>query len=103
LRHTFSLSVSDEVMPMAKLVDNTGLSLRHTRLAVGGLTGKGILLVQHRQDRERGKLPSRFGVPVLGETPPFTPPEAVPASPAVPPRQGRVEEPLEPGRTVWLV
>jgi hypothetical protein len=100
LRHTFSLTVSDEVMPMARLVENTGLSLRHTRLAVTGLTARGILLVQHRQNSERGKLPSRFGVPVLGETPPFSAPAP---APVVAPRQPQVEEPVEPGRTVWLV
>src|SRR6185437_8434544 len=104
LRHTFSLTVPDEVMPMARLVENTGLSLRHTRLAVTGLTARGILLVQHRQNSERGKLPSRFGVPVLGETPPFAPPAAAQAAaPVAPSRQVHVEEPPEPGRSVWLV
>jgi hypothetical protein len=97
LRHTFSQGISDEVMPMARLVENTGLSLRHTRLAVTGLTARGILLVQHRQDRERGKLPSRFGVPVLGEVSSL----AVPAPAAA--RPPHVEEPVEAGRPVWLV
>jgi hypothetical protein len=100
LRHTFSLSTPDEVMPMARLVENTGLSLRHTRLAVKGLTARGILLVQHRQNSERGKLPSRFGVPVLGEAPPFGLPAA---APVVPTRPTHVQEPPDPGRPVWLV
>src|SRR5260221_657506 len=72
LRHTFCLGVPDEVMPMARLVENTGLSLRHTRLAVTALAARGLILVQHRQDAERGKLPSRFGVKVIGEAAPFS-------------------------------
>ena len=98
LRHTFCMGAADEVMPMARLVENSGLSLRHTRLAVAGLTTRGLILVQHRQDAERGKLPSRFGVRVLGETAPFSPP------PTATPARARVEETeADPTRPVWLV
>lgn len=100
LRHTFCVGVPDEVMPMARLVENAGLSLRHTRLAVSGLSNRGLILVQHRQDAERGKLPSRFGVRVLGETAPFA--TAVTSSGA-PVRTVRAEEPPEAARPVWLV
>jgi hypothetical protein len=101
MRHTFCTGIADEVMPMARLVENTGLSLRHTRLALGGLTARGVVLVQHRQDVERGKLPSRFGVKAIGEAVPFAPPVGV-AGTAI--RAGRVEEPsAEPARPVWLV
>jgi hypothetical protein len=100
LRHTFCLAIADEVMPMARLVENTGLSLRHTRLAVAGLSARGIILVQHRQDPERGKVPSRFGVRVLGEPAPFS---AVAPAPGVPARAARAEEQAEPARPVWLV
>ncbi|HVC80266.1 MAG TPA: hypothetical protein VNL35_07180 [Chloroflexota bacterium] len=97
LRHTFSQGIPDEVMPMARLVENTGLSLRHTRLAVTGLTTRGILLVQHRQDRERGKIPSRFAVPVLGEASPF-------AEPGVAAVKAPQPDPApEIGRPVYLV
>jgi len=95
LRHTFCVGVADEIMPMARLVENTGLSLRHTRLAVTGLTARGVIVVLHRQDAERGKLASRFGVKVIGEAQPFT------VKPAVPVRAARPEEPAE--RPVWLV
>lgn len=97
LRHTFSQGIPDEIIPMFKLVQNTGLSLRHTRLAVNGLTARGILLVQHRQDRERGKLPSRFGVPVLGEVSALA---VATSTSAVAPQPA---EPVEAGRPVWLV
>ena len=100
LRHTFCLGLPDEVMAMARLVENTGLSLRHTRLAVAGLSTRGIVLVQHRQDAERGKLPSRFGVRVLGEAAPFA--ASVPA-PGMAARTIRPEEQAEPARPVWLV
>ena len=98
LRHTFCLGIADEVMPMARLVENSGLSLRHTRLAVAGLAGRGLILVQHRQDAERGKLPSRFGVRVLGETAPFSPPPS-----GMPTRVKAEETPPEAARPVWLV
>jgi hypothetical protein len=98
LRHTFCLGVPDEVMPMARLVENTGLSLRHTRKAVAELAARGLILVQHRQDAERGKLPSRFGVKVIGEAAPFS---SIPGTPA---RSTRPEEPVaESARSVWLV
>jgi len=101
LRHTFCVGKPDEVMPMARLVENTGLSLRHTRLAASGLSTRGMVLVQHRQDAERGKLPSRFGVRVIGEAPPFA---ALTASPGTNGRSNRVEEaPAEAPRPVWLV
>jgi hypothetical protein len=101
LRHTFCVGVPDEVMPMARLVENAGLSLRHTRLAVSGLASRGFVLVQHRQDAERGKLPSRFGVRVLGETAPFSAPIS---SSGAPVRQARAEEPpAEAARPVWIV
>jgi hypothetical protein len=102
LRHTFCLGAADEVMPMARLVENTGLSLRHTRLAVAGLAARGLILVQHRQDAERGKLPSRFGVKVIGEAAPFS---SIPAAPGTPSRAVRPpDEPaVEPARPVWLV
>jgi hypothetical protein len=109
LRHTFCLGIADQVMPMARLVENTGLSLRHTRLAVAGLSARGIILglsargiilVQHRQDPERGKVPSRFGVRVLGEPAPFS---VVAPAPGVPARAARAEEQAEPARPVWLV
>lgn len=101
LRHTFCLGLPDEVMPMARLVENTGLSLRHTRLAVAGLSTRGIVLVQHRQDPERGKLPSRFGVRVLGEAAPFS---SVASAAGLAARGARGEESqAEPTRPVWLV
>jgi hypothetical protein len=98
LRHTFCVGVADEIMPMARLVENTGLSLRHTRLAVAALTTRGAIVVQHRQDPDHGKLASRFGVKVIGEAAPFT---SLP-SPAAAARAARAEEPAEP-RPVWLV
>jgi hypothetical protein len=91
LRHTFCVGSADEVMPMARLVENTGLSLRHTRLAVGGLTSRSVIALQHRQDPERGKLASRFGVKVIGEAAPFS-------LVAAAPQPARAEEP-----PVWLV
>jgi hypothetical protein len=101
LRHTFCVGAPDEVMPMARLVENTGLSLRHTRLAVSSLSARGFVLVLHRQDAERGKLPSRFGVRVLGETPPFS--TAV-TSAGAPVRTARTEDPAnEAARPVWIV
>jgi hypothetical protein len=101
LRHTFCLGSPDEIMPMARLVENTGLSLRHTRLAVTGLAGRGVILVQHRQDPERGKLASRFGVRVIGEAQPFS---AIPATPGASGRTARAEEtPSEQPRPFWLV
>ena len=98
LRHTFCLGVADEVMPMARLVENSGLSLRHTRLAVAGLATRGLIVVQHRQDAERGKLPSRFGVRVLGETVPFSPPPT-----GMPVRVRAEEATADAARPVWLV
>lgn len=95
LRHTFCVGAPDEVMPMARLVENTGLSLRHTRLATSSLSTRSLVLVQHRQDPERGKLPSRFGVRVIGESAPFS------AAAGVAPV--RSQEPVEPSRAVWLV
>jgi hypothetical protein len=101
MRHTFCTGIADEVMPMARLVENTGLSLRHTRLALGGLTARGVVLVQRRQDVERGKLPSRFGVKVIGEAAPFAPSTGE-AGTVV--RAGRPEDTsAEPARPVWLV
>ena len=99
LRHTFCVGVADEIMPMARLVENTGLSLRHTRLAVAALTTRGAIVVQHRQDPDHGKLASRFGVKVIGEAAPFT---SLP-SPAAAARAARAEEPAEQPRPVWLV
>ncbi len=99
LRHTFCVGAADEVMPMARLVENTGLSLRHTRLAVAALTTRGAIMVQHRQDPDHGKLASRFGVKVIGEAAPFT---SLP-SPAAAARSARAEESAEPPRPVWLV
>ena len=99
LRHTFCVGLTDEVMAMARLVENTGLSLRHTRLAVASLTSRGYILVQHRQDAERGKMPSRFGVRVIGEAEPFTGAANTPVAPRV----HRKEEPQEPPRPVWIV
>ena len=98
LRHTFCLGIADEVMPMARLVENSGLSLRHTRLAVTGLAARGLIVVQHRQDAERGKLPSRFGVRVLGETVPFSPPPT-----GIPVRAKAEEATADAARPVWLV
>ena len=98
LRHTFCLGLADEVMPMARLVENSGLSLRHTRLAVAGLAARGLIVVQHRQDAERGKLPSRFGVRVLGETVPFSPPPT-----GIPARAKAEEAGADAARPVWLV
>ncbi len=100
LRHTFCVGAADEVMPMARLVENTGLSLRHTRLAVSALTTRGAIMVQHRQDPDHGKLASRFGVKVIGEAAPFT---SVP-SPVAAARSARADEPTaEQTRPVWLV
>jgi hypothetical protein len=100
LRHTFALGVPDEVIPMARMVKNTGLSLRHTRLAVSGLAARGLVLVQHRQDRERGKLPSQFGVRVLGEPAPFS---SVTAGQGSPTRPSKPDDPGEQVRQVWLL
>lgn len=101
LRHTFCVGAADEIMPMARLVENAGLSLRHTRLAVTGLTARGVIQVQHRQDPERGKLPSQFGIKVIGEAAPFT---TVPAVPGMQARTARTEEPAcEQVRPVWLL
>jgi hypothetical protein len=100
LRQTFSSGVPDQAIPMARLVDSTGLSLRHTRLAVSGLTARGLLLVQHRQDRERGKLPSLFGVQVLGEAVPFSDTAAGQGSTG---RGSKVDDSTEQARPVWLL
>jgi hypothetical protein len=100
LRHTFSAGVPDHVIPMAQLVESTGLSLRHTRLAVNGLTTRGLMLVQHRQDRLRGKLPSQFGVQVLGEAAPFSDGAAAPGSTS---RSSKGEDATDQVRQVWLL
>ena len=100
LRHTFSVGVAEQVVPMARLVERSGLSLRHTRLAASGLATRGLILVQHRQDPERGKLPSSFGVRVIGERAPFS--TTQPAMPVA--RAARAAaQPGEPSRAVWLV
>jgi hypothetical protein len=100
LRQTFSAGSPSQAIPMARLVDSTGLSLRHTRLAVSGLTAQGLLLVQQRQERDRGKLPSLFGVQVLGEPAPFSDTAAGQGAAG---RSGKVDDSTEQARPVWLL
>jgi hypothetical protein len=98
LRHTFAVGSPDEVISMARLGQNTGLSLRHTRLAVNGLVTRGLVEVQHRQNTDRGKLPSRFGVRVLGEPAPFSTTGQGPVT-----RPTKSEDPVDQARPVWLL